>query len=544
VRRPSSRWAAAIESASAPASRAAARVAARSSSRLGSRRAISGLRPTCGVGALSQASTRRRSVSPAADVRGGRVVPGLDAQPQRVAGQEPAPLRVEIALDDRPFARAGHVQRLSHRLAHLPGLAHAPAHHFQPGETVIVPRIDHERLPQRQRQRRIAPGHGNGDDRRRIGDQHQPQLGRIAFERRAIGGRKIEKPRSGTARREAPGERGARDREREARVPMTPRGPREWHARCPAGQNHRSFGDRDRVRPGRERLVRTAEVGRVARRELEAGHERGQRHRDPDVGAAPAPARRSQIQVRLERSQPSLRVPQRVEGHRRRMPRLARAAGPERGTGRGGHVDRRRDAVAPADRGPVDREPHRHAPIGERAEGMPERGGAARTGRRGDEQRRPQQRHARGCVQRGARVAREQATDRGRRLIDHRHRPEVRQRPQVGARARRCGRRDEPDDASRPASGRGFDQPGHGRCSGTAPGPEHQSRGHADHAADQQPRAQHRRDARGQSHARSGDRQCGARARHQHGARPRERMGASQPPQPGRRSRHGSALTA
>ena len=493
---------------------------------------------------LVEARQPQGDLGTATDVRRGSVVPGVDAQPQRVAGQETAPLRVEIALHDGPLARARHVQRLPHRLAHLPGLAHAPAHHFEPGETVIVPRVDHERLPQRQRQRGIPPGHGDGDYRCRIADQHQPQLGRIAFERRAIGGRKVEQPRPGAARREAPRERGARDRERHAHVSTAPRGPRERHARRPAGQDHCAFGDRDGVRAGRERLVRTAEVGGVARRQLEAGHERWQRHRDPDVGAAAAPARRSQVQVRLERPQPSLRVPQRVEGHRRGAPRLSRAAGPQRGAGRGGHVDRRRDAVAPAHRGPVDREPHRRARIGERAEGVPERGGAARTGRRGHEQRRAQHCHARGRVQRGARVAREQATDRGRGFIDHRDRPAVRQGPQVGARARRCGRRDEPDDASRPTSRRGFDQPRHGGCRRTAPCPNHQSCGRADDAADQQPGTHDGRDARGQRDAPSGDRQCGAGARYQHRARPRERMRASQPSQPGRRRRHGSALTA
>ena len=64
VRSPSSRADPVTESTAEARSRAAARVAARSSPRLGSRSASSALLPTCGVGALSQASARRRSVSP------------------------------------------------------------------------------------------------------------------------------------------------------------------------------------------------------------------------------------------------------------------------------------------------------------------------------------------------------------------------------------------------------------------------------------------------------------------------------------------------
>ena len=68
--------------------------------------------------------------------------------------------------------------------------------------------------------------------------------------------------------------------------------------------------------------------------------------------------------------------------------------------------------------------------------------------------------------------------------------------------------------------------------------------GQAGDAADQQPRNEHRSDARGQRHACPCDGQHGAGARQQHGARAGERMWAPQPPQPGRRVRHGSALTA
>src|SRR6266700_504434 len=102
-------------------------------------------------------------------VRAGRgdVVPGLDAEPQRVARQQPAPLRVEIPLDDRSLTRARHVERLAHDRPHFSRPAHAPAHDLEPGQTVIVPRIDHERLPERQRQRRVAArdrqrDHGRG----------------------------------------------------------------------------------------------------------------------------------------------------------------------------------------------------------------------------------------------------------------------------------------------------------------------------------------------------------------------------------------------
>jgi len=96
----------------------------------------------------------------------GCVIPRLDAEPQRIARQEAAPLRVEIPLDDDPLARARHGQRLAHDRPHLPRSTHAPAHHFEPREPVIVPRVDHERLPERQRQRGVAARDRDRDDGR------------------------------------------------------------------------------------------------------------------------------------------------------------------------------------------------------------------------------------------------------------------------------------------------------------------------------------------------------------------------------------------
>src|SRR5207253_4692652 len=49
---------------------------------------------------------------------------------------------------------------------------------------------------------------------RRVGDHGQPQLGRVALERRPVGGGQVEQPGPGTARRQEPREGAVRDPER------------------------------------------------------------------------------------------------------------------------------------------------------------------------------------------------------------------------------------------------------------------------------------------------------------------------------------------
>src|SRR6266481_1663529 len=131
----------------------------------------------------------------------GDIVPRLDTQPQRVARQQSTPLRVELPLNDRPLPRARHVERLSHRGPDLPGPAHAPAHDLEPGQTVIVPCVDDQRLAERQRQRRIAPRDWHAHHGRGIGHDAQAQLGCLTFERRPIRRRELELPGAGRGRR-------------------------------------------------------------------------------------------------------------------------------------------------------------------------------------------------------------------------------------------------------------------------------------------------------------------------------------------------------
>src|SRR5439155_23408805 len=92
----------------------------------------------------------------------------------------------------------------------------------------------------------------------------------------------------------------------------------------------------------------TPEVPRIPGSEIEAGNERGQRHADTTLVAAPAAARGPEIEIGLERADTSRGVAHRIEHDRSRPPRLSRPAGPEQGPCRRGHVERDRDAVTPA----------------------------------------------------------------------------------------------------------------------------------------------------------------------------------------------------
>ena len=122
--------------------------------RLGERVRRGGHVPRRGAGRRAQLLEARQPqrdlcASPHVSAGGGDIVPRLDAEPQRVAGQEPAPFRIEIPLNDGPLTRARHIQRLAHGRALLPRLTHPPAHHLEASQTVIVPCVDHERLLER-----------------------------------------------------------------------------------------------------------------------------------------------------------------------------------------------------------------------------------------------------------------------------------------------------------------------------------------------------------------------------------------------------------
>src|SRR5205809_723422 len=122
--------------------------------RLGERVRRGGHVPRRGAGRRAQLLEARQPqrdlrASPHVSTGGGDIVPRLDAEPQRVAGQQPAPFRIEIPLNDGPLTRARHIQRLAHGRPLLPRLTHPPAHHLEASQTVIVPRVDHERLLER-----------------------------------------------------------------------------------------------------------------------------------------------------------------------------------------------------------------------------------------------------------------------------------------------------------------------------------------------------------------------------------------------------------
>jgi len=173
---------------------------------------------------LVQARQAQREFPTPAHMRGRRVVPRLHAEPQGVAREESAPRGIEIALHDRSIAHAAHVERVAHRVAHLAGAAHPPAHHLQPRQAVVIARVDHERLAEREGQCGVAPRHRHGHDRRRVGDHAQLERRRVALEWRPVRGRDVQAPasRSRGDGREPPREARARHREPRHRTGVSP----------------------------------------------------------------------------------------------------------------------------------------------------------------------------------------------------------------------------------------------------------------------------------------------------------------------------------
>src|SRR6266702_5853895 len=197
------------------------------------------------------------------------VVPRLHAEPQRVARQQATPCRVQLALHDGAVADATHVERVARRIAHLAGPAHAPAHHLEARQPVVIAHVDHQRLAQRQRQGRVTAGHRHRHHRGRVGHHSQRQLRCLALERPSVGGRHVEPPGAGGDRRQAPGEARARDRESRQGAPSPPRGRRERYADGAVRHDHRALGHQDRVAPGDEWLLRTRQICGITRRQLE-----------------------------------------------------------------------------------------------------------------------------------------------------------------------------------------------------------------------------------------------------------------------------------
>src|SRR6266702_688684 len=160
------------------------------------------------------------------------VVPRLHAEPQRVARQQATPCRVQLALHDGAVADATHVERVARRIAHLAGPAHAPAHHLEARQPVVIAHVDHQRLAQRQRQGRVTAGHRHRHHRGRVGHHSQRQLRCLALERPSVGGR-------------------------------------ERYAGGAVRHDHRALGHQDRVAPGDEWLLGTRQICGITRRQLE-----------------------------------------------------------------------------------------------------------------------------------------------------------------------------------------------------------------------------------------------------------------------------------
>src|SRR6266513_1311775 len=252
------------------------------------------------------------------------VIPRLHAESQRVARQQATPCRVQLALYDGAVADAAHVERLARRIAHLAGPAHAPAHYLEARQPVVIAHVDHQGLAQRQRQGRVTAGHRHGHDGGRVGHHTQRQLRCFAFEGPPVGRRHIQAPDAGGGRRQAPSAARARDGEsrQDAATPPPPRGRRERHARGAVRHDHRALGHQDRVGAGNERLVGTREIRRIARRQLEVRHERGQGDGDAPLDAGAPAARRPQEYVGLDRPDPADRTARGIERQRGGAPRL------------------------------------------------------------------------------------------------------------------------------------------------------------------------------------------------------------------------------
>jgi len=260
---------------------------------------------------------------------------------------------------------------------------------------MVVAHIGDELLVQGDRQRRIAPGYRQRDDGRRIGQDQEPQLGRVALERRAIPRQRLQSPRAARRWRKAPVDARPSDAQLlDARFERPSRA-RKRNA-CRAAREHgRSGRQGDEVRTHEQRLVGAAEIRRKACREPEIREERGQRNVDLDLTALASATRRAQEEISVDRAHLLDDVAVCIEREDSRFPGLARSARPQRHTLAAGHRDRRGDAAAAAHRPAIHRQPHRRMSVPPRPHRMPERRGATGRGRARQEQDHTGERRAR-----------------------------------------------------------------------------------------------------------------------------------------------------
>ena len=407
---------------------------------------------------------------------------------------------------------------------------------------MIVPHVNHQRLPQRQRQGRVVAGHRHGDRRRRVGDHAHDERHGVTFERRAIDGGEREPPGAAGARGERAGERRPIDAQRDDRRPRRPGGGAQQHARRAARDQGRPLGHRDRVHAGQHRLVGAIQVRREARGDFQRGEKRRQRHGDAHLGAATAAARRAQEQVVLERAQAPRRASLRAERHDFGAPRFPRAAPPQRRARRPGRDDRDRHAVPAVHRRPVNADPHGRPRVSERAQRMPERRRAPRGRSRRHEQHGAQRRDSRRRGEPTPRPLRERPPHRGSGCAHDTRGARVRRRQQVGAAAR--PRREQSHHAPRARAGVPLDEAAHQAVGYRPGGARRESQRHRGDRHHHDPRERHRDRGRGELHPRRRD---GERRPHAGEGR-RERAGArvrsAEPSQAPRRLGHRVALTA
>ena len=209
---------------------------------------------------LFHAGKPQRDLGAAPDVRRWGVVERFDVEPQRIAGQEAAVLGVEPPLHDRAITHAGDIERLAHRFADAAGATHAPAHNRQARDPMIITHIGDELLMQRNRQRRVASWHRYGDDGCGIGHDQDLQLGRGAFQRRAVTAPRLKSPCAADRRHKAALDaRSGYAQRLDARCER-PGGARERHTRRAAGEHRRPRGQRNHVAADQQRLVGAAQI--------------------------------------------------------------------------------------------------------------------------------------------------------------------------------------------------------------------------------------------------------------------------------------------
>ncbi len=121
-----------------------------------------------------------------AELRLGRVVPGLDPVVERVAGQEPAPPGVDHAGQGGAVAIGLQGQRLDDRRPRFAPCRHSPADQLGRAQPIVIAQVDHQRVGHRHAEYGIHPRKHDDHRRRAVGDRGEgqrvgPTLQRVTF---------------------------------------------------------------------------------------------------------------------------------------------------------------------------------------------------------------------------------------------------------------------------------------------------------------------------------------------------------------------------